>query len=115
MFGMPDIIVPWFLPRPGEPGRKTLPQGACCRRNSLGMRIARPYRFLHRLRTRTNPREISIGLHSDFDGLARQFPKSRCELFTFAAKSSQALNQLSFKSSGENHPIQFESFASKPR
>jgi hypothetical protein len=112
---MPDIIVPWFLPRPEEPARKTLRRWSCRRRNSLGMRIAQPYRFLHRLRTRTNPREISIGLQSDFDGTARQFPKSRCELFTFAAKSSQALNQLSFKSSGENHPNPIESFASKPR
>jgi hypothetical protein len=96
---MPDIIVPWFLPRPEEPARKTLRRWSCRRRNSLGMRIAQPYRLLQ----------------SDFDGTARQFPKSRCELFTFAAKSSQALNQLSFKSSGENHPNPIESFASKPR
>jgi hypothetical protein len=89
---MPDIIVPWFLPLPEEPAHKTLPQGSCRRRNSLGMRIAEPPGSLYILRTRINPRKISIGLPSDFDGLARQFPKSRCELFTFAAKSSQPLN-----------------------
>ncbi|WP_165104349.1 MULTISPECIES: hypothetical protein [unclassified Caballeronia] len=49
-------------------------------------------------------RKISIGLQSDFDDLAHQFPKSRCELFTFAAKSFQPLNEWPFKSSGENHP-----------
>jgi hypothetical protein len=74
--------------------------------------LLNPHALPHR---RPESQAKSIGLQSDIDGPVRQFPKSRCELFTFAAKSSQQAQSIVVKSSGENSRKHLESFASKHR
>jgi hypothetical protein len=61
-------------------------------RRLLGMRFALPIDLCAARECEPIRQGHCIGLPSDFDEPAHQFPKSRCELFTFAAKSSQPLN-----------------------
>jgi hypothetical protein len=96
MFGMPDIIVPWFLFVSEEPARGTCSWNLLMepqrQRRLLGMRFAHPMDLCAARECEPIRQGHCIGLPSDFDEPAHQFPKSRCELFTFAAKSSQPLN-----------------------
>jgi hypothetical protein len=115
MFGMPDIIVPWFLPRPEEPAHKTLPQGGGVKRNSLGMGIAQSYHFLHHLRTRTKPRKISIGLQSVFDDSRINFRKAGANYSPLQQNHPNRSFSCRSNPLEKTTRIQFKSFASKHR